>query len=166
MTDQKYPTVDGIIGSWSDSSRNGFGFRVNVTDPDHEDFVKKHVGQGFHILFVPMQTGEEGDAQDQQAEKDEGQGEASEAKGKVKRKLKTSNEAAMVWATPRFVDYARSRSFWVLDENDADTWAKDVLGIDSKSQLDSDCEDLKRSYRELMNKYTAWCRNNPEEELL
>jgi len=123
--------TDIKLKSWGNGSSSGPWVKIDLLDEEDLEFFKSQMGNGFHMVLVPIDCGEP------QEEKPET--ETIVEPVTAKKEMKLSNEAHFMLGTITFTQYLKHYTGKVYKTyKEKDDWLKQALSIDSKSKLDSD----------------------------
>ena len=122
--------IDIKIKSWGNGSSSGPWVRVDLADDESLEKLKSQVGNGFHMILVPIDHGE---PQKEVAAVD------TVIEPQKKKGMKLSNEAHMMISEESFSNYLYSLDGFDSNYNSSqcDAWLKHICGIRSKSELDN-----------------------------
>lgn len=120
--------TDIKLKSWGNGSSSGPWVKIDLLDEDDLEFFKSQMGNGFHMVLVPIDCGE---PQEEEPETE------TIIEPVTKKVMMLSNEAHFMLSEDSFGKYLKSITgsdhFNYLGRNE---WLKDTLDIKSKSDLD------------------------------
>ena len=119
--------IDVKIKSWGNGSSSGPWIKLDLADEEALEKLKSQVGNGFHMILVPIDNGEP------QKEVEDVDTVIEQPK---KKGMKLSNEAYMMIQERSFGEYLYSIEKQDYNWAQRDDWLKARCSIDSKSELD------------------------------
>ena len=119
--------IDVKVKSWGNGSSSGPWIKLDLADEEALEKLKSQVGNGFHMVLVPIDHGEP------QKEVEDVDTVIEQPK---KKGMKLSNEAYLMIKEDSFGRYLYARTGQQFNVSQRDDWLKEQCCIDSKKELD------------------------------
>lgn len=139
--------IDVKIKSWGNGSSSGPWIKLDLAEEEDLDVLASQIGNGFHMILVPVDNGEEGEEQ--------------EAKALESKSYKNSQEAHFMLGQDNFTKWLchiTKKDMSSLERRDA--WFKNRLKIKSKAELDNPNNKIEiNEFVKIRDQFRYWVNN-------